>query len=430
MTAGSGIRPLNASTPPRITAISPGNTKPRKAEASSAGTRKTIARATQPSSDKIQSAILANVRSSSNFLLSVAPASARSWWRSYVPWLPADQWMELPPVMEPVMADHAPCGDLLADMGRNEWELGLDLEHEEGTLAFDPDVIVAVEFVADLTHVADDRRVCPAALPGGDRLDRDRLVLPWRHGRRVRLQHPFGPERSRSPAVVLDRPDPVAGAEDDERHGDRDPSPVPVGKGVFELGLRFSGARISRPDRPGNGPPRRQEDEEAARPDGQTNHAVARVLDAGPDATDREHEAEAQGEPAERSARHHERGHHRSGHRQVVAEQARIDRLGEQRADIQHEERARPVIQVPEREVEQQRADRGDETEQQFGPPDRGVRSRSGPGDHNEHADQRERHDRKRSADVGTECIGGEPAVQGFDQMRVHGTIVRRQMDS
>jgi len=41
--------------------ILPGNTKPRKAEASSAGTRKTIARANQPPSDKIQSLIPATI---------------------------------------------------------------------------------------------------------------------------------------------------------------------------------------------------------------------------------------------------------------------------------------------------------------------------------------------------------------------------------
>ena len=55
--------------------------------------------------------------------------------------------------------------------------------------------------------------------------------------RRLGLQHPFGPEGGRPPAVVLDRPDPVAGAEDDDSHGDRDPSPVPMGEVVFGLGL-------------------------------------------------------------------------------------------------------------------------------------------------------------------------------------------------
>src|SRR2546429_4425791 len=82
--------------------------------------------------------------------------------------------MELPPVVEPVVTDDSPGGDLLPDVGRNEWELGLDLEHQEGSPALDPDVVVAVEFVTDLTHVAHDRRVRRAALPRGDRRDRDR----------------------------------------------------------------------------------------------------------------------------------------------------------------------------------------------------------------------------------------------------------------
>jgi hypothetical protein len=44
MTAHSGTRPCDATTPPRMTAISPGKTKPTKAEASSAGKATTSAR--------------------------------------------------------------------------------------------------------------------------------------------------------------------------------------------------------------------------------------------------------------------------------------------------------------------------------------------------------------------------------------------------
>src|SRR5260221_8890723 len=43
MTAHSGTVPRQAATPPRITAISPGNTNPTNAEASSAGSRNTRA---------------------------------------------------------------------------------------------------------------------------------------------------------------------------------------------------------------------------------------------------------------------------------------------------------------------------------------------------------------------------------------------------
>src|SRR5436853_3678892 len=48
--AGNGIRPAAAATPPRITAISPGNTNPMNAEDSSAGRRKTARSTAQPGS--------------------------------------------------------------------------------------------------------------------------------------------------------------------------------------------------------------------------------------------------------------------------------------------------------------------------------------------------------------------------------------------
>jgi hypothetical protein len=55
MTAHSGTVPREAATPPRITAISPGKTKPTKAEASRAGRANTSARTTQPGSVRIRS---------------------------------------------------------------------------------------------------------------------------------------------------------------------------------------------------------------------------------------------------------------------------------------------------------------------------------------------------------------------------------------
>jgi hypothetical protein len=48
-----------AATPPRITAISPGKTKPTKAEASRAGRANTRARTGQPGSVRIRSVMLA-----------------------------------------------------------------------------------------------------------------------------------------------------------------------------------------------------------------------------------------------------------------------------------------------------------------------------------------------------------------------------------
>src|SRR6266536_1028903 len=48
ITAHSGTVPREAATPPRMTAISPGKTKPTNAEASSAGKANTSARTSQP----------------------------------------------------------------------------------------------------------------------------------------------------------------------------------------------------------------------------------------------------------------------------------------------------------------------------------------------------------------------------------------------
>jgi hypothetical protein len=47
---------------------------------------------------------------------------------------PTDKWMQLPPVVQPVVAHDAPRGDLLADVGRQERELRHDLQDEEGSL--------------------------------------------------------------------------------------------------------------------------------------------------------------------------------------------------------------------------------------------------------------------------------------------------------
>ena len=54
---GSGIRPAAAATPPKITAISPGNRNPMNAEDSNAGSRKTASNAAQPGSASNRSGI-------------------------------------------------------------------------------------------------------------------------------------------------------------------------------------------------------------------------------------------------------------------------------------------------------------------------------------------------------------------------------------
>src|SRR6266851_4439749 len=58
ITAHSGTVPREAATPPKMTAISPGNTKPTNAEASSAGKANTSARTSQPGSDRMRSVTL------------------------------------------------------------------------------------------------------------------------------------------------------------------------------------------------------------------------------------------------------------------------------------------------------------------------------------------------------------------------------------
>src|SRR5258708_22330886 len=57
-TAQSGTLPCDATTPPRITTVSPGKTKPTNADASSAGRAKTMARTTAAGSERRRSAIL------------------------------------------------------------------------------------------------------------------------------------------------------------------------------------------------------------------------------------------------------------------------------------------------------------------------------------------------------------------------------------
>src|SRR3954464_14062353 len=54
---GSGIRPAAADTPPRMTAISPGNTNPMNADDSRAGSRKTASSTAQPGSSSKRSGI-------------------------------------------------------------------------------------------------------------------------------------------------------------------------------------------------------------------------------------------------------------------------------------------------------------------------------------------------------------------------------------
>jgi hypothetical protein len=58
ITAHSGAVPREAATPPKMTAISPGKTKPTNAEAFSGGKANTSARTSPPGSDKMRSVTL------------------------------------------------------------------------------------------------------------------------------------------------------------------------------------------------------------------------------------------------------------------------------------------------------------------------------------------------------------------------------------
>ncbi len=60
ITAQSDTRCWEATTPPSRTAISPGKTNPRKAEASSAGRAKTKDRTSQPGKPRMRSVMLAS----------------------------------------------------------------------------------------------------------------------------------------------------------------------------------------------------------------------------------------------------------------------------------------------------------------------------------------------------------------------------------
>jgi len=58
---------------------------------------------------------------------------------------------------------------------------------------------------------------------------------------------------------------------------------------------------------------------------------------------------------------------------EVIAEQARVHRLGEQRPDVQDEERSGPVVKVTEGEVQQQGPNRGRDPDEELCSPFRGV---------------------------------------------------------
>jgi hypothetical protein len=193
-----------------------------------------------------------------------------------------------------------------------------------------------------------------------------------------------------------------------------------MGEGVFGLGPRLTGPRVGRGDSPGDRPPERQQHEEAACSERRSDEAVARILDAGPDPSEPEKDAEAQGHPSECPPRYEECCDGSPRDRQVIAEQARVDCLGEQRTHIQHEERARPVVEVAEGEVQEEGPYSGEDPQEQLRPTFRRVRPGRGPGDDDENADQHERHDRESSTEVGTEGVRGEPSVQMLDELGVH----------
>src|SRR5438128_11056829 len=95
--------------------------------------------------------------------------------------------MKLPPVVQPVVADHSPGRDLLADVRRDEWERGHDLEHQEGSSALDPDLIA-------------DFRTLTRWTTGQSQVLHLRCRLP-EHGARFSTRRPEGRRR---PAAALE----------------------------------------------------------------------------------------------------------------------------------------------------------------------------------------------------------------------------------
>src|SRR4051795_1628544 len=113
---GSGIRPAAADTPPRMTAISPGNTNPMNADDSRAGSRKTASSTAQPGSSSKRSgidAVIVGQRIHPRPRVRAPPPKAARWGRSDL----LDAQRVLPPGV-PVVDLDVECAGLPRAEGR------------------------------------------------------------------------------------------------------------------------------------------------------------------------------------------------------------------------------------------------------------------------------------------------------------------------
>src|SRR6266511_3240337 len=190
--ADSEMRPSKASTPPRMTAISPGNRKPMKAEASRAGSRNTTLRATQPCSERMRSATVSTNRRPPLWL-----------------WLGRSQI----PLVKPFRRDQY-CAVTLAAAGSRSGERGLArdrlAEHERVDLAG----ALVGEHRLEVVGVPDHRVLerHPVGPQDGAGLARDRQGLAHvvelaeadlLRGERARVLHASEVQREQQPLVQL-----------------------------------------------------------------------------------------------------------------------------------------------------------------------------------------------------------------------------------
>ena len=138
---------------------------------------------------------------------------------------------------------------------------------------------------------------------------------------------------------------------------------MPMSECVLGPRFRFARPRIGRCERSRDRASQRKQDDEARGPRGRADQAVARILHPCTHPPDREQGAKPECCPPERSSSHGERRRRGPRDREVVAEQAGVHGLGKQRPHVEYEERTCSVVEVAEREVQQECAERGEDAQ-------------------------------------------------------------------
>ena len=116
---------------------------------------------------------------------------------------PADEGVQLPPVVQAVVADDAPGGDAVVVVGGGDGQLGDDLQDHEGAVGgFEDDVDVAVEFAVDVGDLAVDAGSGGAPAAGGQGVDAG-WAVEASVGGEVAAQAAVGPVQRDAEPVVL-----------------------------------------------------------------------------------------------------------------------------------------------------------------------------------------------------------------------------------